>query len=266
MFDKILKIYKEKLKYFRYSESTVKIYIHYFEKFLVSVGKYPQHLSSKDFECYLLGFKFSSNSQQNQVINALKFGYDKVLNKKYNKVDFKRPRKERRLPQVISKKEILEGLNDCKNLKHKSILSLGYGCGMRVSEVINLKISDIDSERMIINIRQSKGRKDRLVPISESLLGLLRDYYIQYKPKNYLFNGQSNKEQYTSGSCNKLVRKYIGEDYHFHLLRHSYATHMLESGVDLRYIQKLLGHKSSKTTEIYTHVSIESLNNLPKLV
>jgi site-specific recombinase XerD len=136
--------------------------------------------------------------------------------------------------------------------------------GLRVSEVINLKIEDIDSSRMIIHIKSSKGKKDRIVPLSPNILALLREYYREYRPSVYLFNGQKSL-QYSSTSCNNLVKKYIGNQYHMHLLRHSCFTNLLENGTDLRIIQKIAGHSSSKTTEIYTHVSNQILQkvNLP---
>jgi len=262
--DKFLKIYIEKLKYFNYSKHTVRDYSHYFEKFLIDRNKYPQHLTSKDFEEYLLNYSYSSLSQQNQIINALKFGYDKVLNKKYNKIDFQRPRKQKSLPQVIDKEYLLSKISTIKNLKHKAIISLAYSVGLRVSEVCNLKIEDIDSKRMIINIRQAKGNKDRIVPLSENILILLREYYKEHKPKEHLFNGQ-NSLKYSHTSCNKIVKKYLGEQYHFHQLRHSSFTSLLEAGTDLRIIQKIAGHQNVKSTEIYTHVSNQTLSkvNLP---
>jgi len=262
--DNFLMIYIEKLKYFNYSKHTIRDYSHYFEKFLIYVNKYPQHLTSNDFENYLLNYKFSSVSQQNQIINALKFGYEKVLNKKYNKIDFQRPRTEKKIPQIIDKEFLLNRIPKIKNIKHKTIISLAFSVGLRVSEVINLKIKDIDSKRMIINIYQGKGKKDRIVPLSENILNLLREYHKQYKPNEYLFNGQK-LQQYSPESCNKIVKKYLGNEYHFHLLRHSCFTTLLESGTDLRIIQKLAGHSSSKTTEIYTHVSTNLLSkiNLP---
>lgn len=264
--DKFLKIYIEKLKYFQYSDNTIRDYSHYFEKFLIDVNKYSQHITSSDFSDYLLKYNFTSISQQNQIINALKFGYEKVLNKKYDKIDFERPRKKRKLPQVIDKDFLLNKINKIKNIKHKSILLLGYSCGLRISEVINLKIKNIDSKRMIINIIQSKGNKDRIIKLPLNLLTILREYYKEYKPKEYLFNGQNNSLQYSSESCNKLIKHYLGKEYHFHLLRHSYATHLLDMGIDLRFIQNQLGHSSSKTTEIYTHVSVRSLQNIPDLI
>ena len=132
---------------------------------------------------------------------------------------------------------------------------------MRVSEVINLKIEDIDSKRMIIHIKNAKGKKDRIVPLSQTILELLRTYFKEYRPTEYLFNGQNNLK-YSSGSCNKIVKKYLGEQYHIHQLRHSCFIHLLESGVDLRIIQSIAGHNSSKTTEIYTHVSKKLLNKV----
>lgn len=256
-----LKIYKQKLKYFNYSHRTIEIYSHYFEKFLIEVNKYPQHLVSSDFQKYLNNFNFSSVSQQNQIINSIKFGHEKVLNKKYNKIDFKRPRKEKKLPKIIDKDHLLLNISKIENLKHKSIISLAYSTGMRVSEICNLKIEDIDSKRMILYIKNSKGKKDRIVPLSNKILILLRKYFKLYKPQTYLFNGQKSLK-YTPASCNKIVKKYLGENHHFHQLRHSSFTNLLENGTDLRIIQKIAGHSSSKTTEIYTHVSSSLLNSI----
>lgn len=264
MHDKILKIYIEKLKYFNYSDCTIKSYSHYWLKFLEFTNKYFQHIVGSDFQDFLNQYDFSSIPQQNQLINALKFGYEKVLNKKYGKVDFERPRKEFKLPKVIEENYLKDCLNSIENIKHKVILSLGYSVGLRVSDVITLKVSDIDSKRMQIRINQGKGKKDAYVPLTKTILNLLRKYYKLYKPKEYLFNGQ-NSLQYTPSSCNKLIHKYIGKSYTFHSLRHSCATHLMDKGVNLRLIQKLLRHSSSKTTEKYTHVSKTTLENLPIL-
>ena len=144
-FDLIIRQYRDRLIYFNYSKRTVEIYSHYFFKFLNDVNKYTQHLTSKDFEDYLSNYKFTSISQQNQIINALKFGYEKVLNKKYNKIDFERPREEKKLPQIIEKSTALNIYNSITNIKHRCIIGLGLGFGLRVSEVINLKIENIDS-------------------------------------------------------------------------------------------------------------------------
>ena len=147
------------------------------------------------------------------------------------------------------------------------MLSLIYSCGLRRSELLNLKPADIDSKRNIIIIRQSKGKKDRIVPLSEKILLMLREYYVAYKPKEWLFEGQTIREKYSEKSLesvlkNALAKTKIKKPVSLHWLRHSYATHLMESGTDLRYIQNLLGHSSSRTTEIYTHVSTKSIQNI----
>jgi len=255
----LTEIAKEKMRYFNYSENTIKVYLHYIDMFLNNASK--TELTGLDFQKFLDGFNFKSISQQNQVINSLKFLYDKVLNKKYNKVCFERPRSEKKLPTPIDLKFLLFQIEKIENIKHKAIISLAFSVGLRVSEIINLKISDIDSKRMLIKIVQSKGKKDRYVPLSEGILFLLRSYIKKCRPKEYLFNGQASIK-YTTTSCNALVKKYIGKQYHFHQLRHSCFTYLLESGVDLRIIQKIAGHSNVKTTEIYTHVSNVVLNKV----
>lgn len=260
--EKIIKICEQKFIYFNYSPRTAENYMYHIKEFVKSIGeKQIIHLNSKDFQNHLDNYKFSSVSQQNQVINSIRFLYKFGLNKKYDKVSFKRPRSEKKLPRVIDKQFLLDKLSDIKNIKHKAILTLAYSTGMRVSEVCNLKIVDIDSKRMIITIRQSKGKKDRIVPLSTKVLELLRKYFTEYKPKEFLFNGQIDL-QYSSTSCNQIVKKYLGKEYHFHLLRHSNATALLEARTNLRIIQKHLGHSSSKTTEIYTHVSTATLQKM----
>jgi site-specific recombinase XerD len=155
-------------------------------------------------------------------------------------------------------------MNKIENVKHKTILSLTYSVGLRVSEVTNIKIEDIDSKRMIINIRNAKGNKDRIVPLSENILPQLRNYYKEYKPKEYLFNGQNNPK-YSTRSCENIFKKYISNELSIHSLRHSCFTYLLEQGLDIRIIQKLAGHSNIKTTEIYTQVSKQTLDkiNLP---
>jgi integrase/recombinase XerD len=256
-----LKICEQKLKYLNYSELTTKLYLSYIDKFLKSQNKSPLHLNSKDFQSYLDDYKFTSISQQNQVINAIRFLYKFGLDKKYDKVSFIRPKRQKNLPRVIDGDKIRTQLFKIENLKHKAILMLAFSVGLRVSEVINLKISEIDSKRMLIHIKNAKGKKDRVVPLSQNVLELLREYYKQYKPKEYLFNGQ-NSLQYSTKSCNEIFKKYIDKTGHFHLMRHSSFTNLLENGTDLRLIQKIAGHTSSKTTEIYTHVSNHILNKI----
>ena len=253
-----------KLKVAGYSRNTINIYMSYIKSFLYSNKKSPAHLSSSDFQSYIDNYKFTSISQQNQIINSLKFLFEFVLKRKTKKVEFTRPKKSIKLPKVLDKGYLIKSIGNIKNLKHKAILSLSYSVGLRVSEVLNLKISDVDSKRMTIKINQSKNNKDRIVPLSTNLLILLRDYFKEFKPKVFLFNGLS-KGKYSPSSCNKLIKKYIGKEYSMHSLRHSCFTHLVEDNTSLRLIQKLAGHSSSKTTEIYTQVSRNSLSkiNLP---
>jgi site-specific recombinase XerD len=260
----IYKIVVQKLKYLNYSENTQKVYLYYIDEYLSKSKVHISRVSAKEFQQYLDNYPFKSVSQQNQIINAIRFLYKYGLNKKYDKVHFNRPRSEKKLPRVIDREHLIKSINNIENLKHKAIISLAFSVGLRVSEIINLKITDIDSSRMIIYIKNAKGRKDRIVPLSQTILTTLREYYKEYKPTEYLFNGQFSN-QYSSASCNQIVKKYIGKDYHFHLLRHSSFTAMLESGTDTRIIQKIAGHSNIKTTEIYTHVSNQLLSkvNLP---
>ncbi len=257
-------ICNQKLKYLKYSEKTIKTYLYYIGKFLENIIVSPTRLTSIDFQKYLDSYNFTSTSQQNQVINSIRFLYKEVLDKKYDKVSFRRPRNEKKLPRVIDGNVIKNKLSKIENLKHRSILTLTYSVGLRVSEVINLKIEDIDSKRMLIHIKNAKGRKDRIVPLSQTVLELLREYFKEYRPEGYLFNGQKSLK-YSIGSCQKIYKKYIDPNSSIHTLRHSSFTNLLESGTDLRIIQKIAGHSSSKTTEIYTHVSNQLLNkvNLP---
>ena len=254
-------ISKRKMEYFRYSPRTIKMYLYYINQFLENIEKYPTSINSSDFQTYLDNYKFTSISQQNQVINSIRFLYKEVLGKKYDKVSFKRPKSEKKLPRVIDGEFIKTQLSKITNLKHRTILTLTYSVGLRVSEIVNLKIQDIDSKRMLIYIKNAKGKKDRIVPLSEAVLELLRNYYEKYKPVEYLFNGQNSK-QYSVGSCQKIYKKYIDPTSSIHTLRHSSFTNLLENGTDLRVIQKIAGHSSSKTTEIYTHVSTQMLNKV----
>jgi site-specific recombinase XerD len=256
-----LKICEQKFNYLNYSKRTADNYISHIAKFLKAQEKSCLHLNSKDFQSYLDTYNFSSISQQNQVINAIRFLYKEVLGKKYDKVFFKRPKSEKKLPKVIDGEFIKSQLSKITNLKHKTILTLAYSVGLRVSEIVNLKIEDIDSKRMLIYIKNSKGKKDRIVPLSQAVLELLRNYFKEYRPKEYLFNGQ-NKIKYSTGSCQKIYKKYIDKNSSIHTLRHSSFTGLLENGTDLRIIQKIAGHSSSKTTEIYTQVSKEVLSKV----
>ena len=260
---KYLKLYSEDLRIKNYSNNTIQNYVSQVRCFLEyynNVATKPSEISERQIKEWLL-LANSINGRKHRI-SAVKLFY-KLTGKqplKFRHIEY--PRSEKKLPQIIEKQYLLDQIAKIQNKKHKAIISLAYSTGMRVSEVCNLLISDIDSKRMIITIRQSKGRKDRIVALSEKVLEILREYFKEYKPKEYLFNGQFELK-YSHRSCNQIVKQYLGKEYHFHQLRHSNATALLESGTDLRIIQKHLGHASSKTTEIYTHVSTAVLQNMP---
>ena len=263
---KILEIFREKLRYKNYSPRTINVYCSYLNNFLsINQVKDPYQLSTKQIVDFLSSYNFKSTSQQNQYIGCLKLFAKHILNKKdihLSKIE--RPRNEKKLPKVIDGEYIKNQLQKIENLKHRTILTLTYSVGLRVSEVVNLKIEDVDSKRMLIHIKNAKGRKDRIVPLSQTVLELLREYFKQYRPKEYMFNGQTTL-RYSIGSCQAIYKKYIDSNSSIHTLRHSSFTNLLENGTDLRIIQKIAGHSSSKTTEIYTHVSNQMLSkvNLP---
>jgi len=254
-------ISEQKMRLLGYAKNTQKIYLHFINQYLHQLDKPANRVSADEFQKYIENYQYKSQSHQNQVVNALKFFYQSVLGKKYNKVIFYRPRKHKKLPKAIAKKVILDGIDRCDNLKHKAIMMLGNSVGLRVSEVCNLKLTDIDSDRMEITIKCSKGFKDRNLPLSENVLLVLREYYKQYRPTIYLFKGQFS-EQYSPMSCNKIVKRYIGSNVHFHQLRHSFATTLIESGVDLPTLANMLGHSRIETTMIYTHISKAHLSNV----
>ena len=199
-------------------------------------------------------------------MNALKL-YFKTIHEKNIDIDkIHRPKREKVLPNVLSKEEVFKIIDLTKNLKHKTLLALIYSAGLRISEALAMKPNDIDSARMLIHIKNAKGKKDRYTLLSEKILLLLREYYTIYKPKEYLFEGQFGG-QYSSRSAQTILKEAvkragINKPVSLHTLRHSFATHLLESGTDLRYIQDLLGHSSPKTTMIYTHVSSTSLKKI----
>jgi integrase/recombinase XerD len=255
----------------RYSESTIKTYSESMRTFArYYADKVVEDIDNDDLirfnNEYILAKGYSS-SFQNQVVNAIKLFYLTVEHRKLDIELIHRPKREHRLPNVLSKEEVAMILKTPVNIKHSTMLSLIYACGLRRGELINLKPADVDSKRGLLIIHQAKGRKDRVVPISEKVIAMLRHYYKKYKPEIWLFEGQNKGEQYSEeslamvlkGTCKKAG---IMKPVSLHWLRHSYATHLLESGTDLRFIQELLGHKSSKTTEIYTHVSTKSLQNI----
>ena len=259
-----------KLKELRYSHNTEKTYKNAFEDFLnFNHTKDIDKLNEQDiqtFLCHLVMERNVSTSYQNQAINAIKFYYEKVLGGTRKTYFIDRPKKEKTLPIVLSEEEIIMIIKSISNLKHKAIIMTIYSAGLRISECINLKLKDIDSNRMQIRVEQSKGKKDRYTLLSRKTLEILRAYFKEYKPKEYLFEGQYGGT-YSATSIQTFFReslKKIGitKKVTVHSLRHSFATHLLENGTNLRYIQSLLGHSSSKTTEVYTHVTTKGFEQL----
>jgi len=253
----------------KYSYKTVKAYIYFNRDFLNFIKKNPSEINNndiKDYLIYLFEKKRASTSTLNQAINALKFYYGNILKRKFV-FEVKRPKKDKKLPVVLSKEEVAEILDSVDNIKHKAILMLLYSAGLRVGEVVKLRPEDIDSKRMLIHIKESKGRKDRYTLLSETALETLRQYWRKYRPIKWIFGGAREGNHLSIRSVDKIFQNAcdkagINKDASVHTLRHSFATHLLEGGTDLRYIQELLGHAHSKTTEIYTHVSTKNLGKI----
>jgi len=267
---KVPEEYLEKLEQKRYSKSTIKSYTAYFKDYMHYFSDRDLKRIEKDevngYILHLIRSKKISESQQNQRINAIKFYYEKVLGLNREFYDIERPRQKRVLPSVLSEFEIIRILDATENIKHKALIATIYSAGLRRSELIGLRKEDVDFDKRIIYIRGAKGRKDRISILSEATAILLETYMKSYSPNYWMFEG-SDRKQYSAWSINRVVNEVaakarINKRVTPHMLRHSFATHLLEQGVDIRYIQTLLGHESSITTDIYTHVSKKSLANI----
>lgn len=251
----------------RYSTRTREVYLSMLEFFFrYFSGKDPEEIRSDEISEFIhniiikLGY---SDTYQNQMISALKTYYLVMGRGQVNFEHLNRPRKRRSLPKTFSKEEVVRILNSSGNIKHKILLWIIYSCGLRRSEAINIRLMDIDRIRGIIHIREGKGRVDRIVPVPDKVWQKVDEYLASYSPREYLFEGQTGG-RYSSESVYRvfklaLVKAGIRKDVGVHSLRHSYATHLHENGLDIKYIQELLGHKSTRTTEIYTHVSRRNL-------
>lgn len=255
----------------RYSASTVKSYTDALRIFLQwSYPKPVDEITNTDIINFFHTYTYKNNfsiSWQRLIINALKLFFSRQKNKKVDVQFLLHPKKDRKLPNVLSKEEVQKIVKASDNEKHRMMLMLIYTCGLRRSELLNLKPEHIDSKRKILNIKNAKGRKDRITPLPEKIIAYLRTYYKNYRPKVYLFEGQFPGERYSDRSINLVFKAAvekakIKKPATLHWLRHSYATHLLEAGTDLRYIQELLGHSSSRTTEIYTHVSTRKIQEI----
>ena len=253
----------------KYSRRTIKSYMRINRDFLLFSGKRPEEIENKDIKGYLyyvVNQKKVATSTLNIIINALKFYYGEVLKKKFA-YEIKRPKKDKKLPVVLSQEEVSRILSSVTNIKHRLILMLVYSAGLRVSEVVKLKPEDIDAARGLIHIKGAKGRKDRYTMLSDVAMEVAKRYLREYGQSKWLFPSRDREEHITTRTVemifsNACKKANIRKEATVHSLRHSFATHLLEGGTDLRYIQELLGHKSSKTTEIYTHVSNKNIGKI----
>jgi integrase/recombinase XerD len=260
---KALQNFIDQLSLKAYSPNTMRLYVQEFNSLLVLLKDVwvdsltPERL--KDYFLYVLKKDKLKEQSMNSKINAIKFYFEKVLHRERMFFDIPRPKSAKTLPKMLSKPQVVKLFSVLKNPKHSIMLKLCYGMGLRVSEIVNLKIEDIDSASKRVLIAGAKGKKDRYVQLPESILEELRDYYKTYKPKSWLFEGAYGG-QYAIRSAqtvfkNAMQLANINKTIGIHGLRHSYATHLIEAGADIRYLKELLGHNSIKTTQIYTHIT-----------
>jgi len=270
---KLFEVLTSELKLRNYSPKTIKAYKSCIRSFVVHFqSRHPRDLENKDIRAYLvylLDEKRQSAGSVNQVYNALKFLYSALYKRPFVIDQLPRPRKERKLPDILNESEVANIFDAVDNLKHKMMLMLAYASGLRVSEVVRLCIEDLDAERKLIHVRDAKGKKDRYTILPESILPMLQEYWRTYRlgRSGWLFSGAAPGGHLSERSIQAVLQKALNKagirkPASMHSLRHSFATHLLEQGTDLRYIQKLLGHGSSKTTEIYTHVSSKDLGKI----
>lgn len=266
----VLRMMEQKLHLKGYTSNTTKTYLFQFKEFMhFYANSYPIELTDVDIRNYLLYLvekKKVSKSTQNQAINAIKFFYEIVMGQVRQTYYIERPMKDRPLPQVLSEEEVVSIIQHAGNIKHTTMLMLIYAAGLRRSELMNLKPGDVDMDRLVVFIRGGKGRKDRQSILAKQLIPLLKEYMKQYRPKRWLYEGKDG-ERYSAASMQMVLKRAVekaGIKKHvkLHTLRHSFATHLLESGTSTRYIQTLLGHESSRTTEIYTQVSRFALDKI----
>jgi len=265
--DKKLKVFTEHMQRKGYSIDTIKAYIGHLDRYLDYSNNYVDIDVFNEYVGLMMYQDEKSFTYVNQLVSGMK------LYCKFTKelsideiISIERPKKQKKLPKVMTKAQVKLLFDATDNQKYLTAMMLSYSAGLRVSEVANLKIEDIDSEQMVIRIKQAKGRKDRIVPLSKHLLDQLRDYYKLYEPKTWLFENPLNDHLTTrtlqKAFSNSRIKAKLQTYVTFHSLRHSFATHLLEAGVSLRYIQAILGHSSSRTTEVYTHVSTKHYSEI----
>lgn len=269
--EEAIKSFRRWMYHRRYSPLTMRTYTASLITFLKFIKpKVALEVGEEDIVYFVSEYILSngmSYSYQNQTVSALKLFYGEVYKTKLDIEKLDRPRREHKLPNVLGRGEVESILKAPLNLKHRTMLVMIYGCGLRRGELLNLEHRHVDQERKLLIIKQAKGMKDRVVPLSDKMLARIREYREAYKPAVWLFEGQGKGNKYSEASLQEVFKQAlkksgIDKPATLHWLRHSFATHLLESGTDLRYIQELLGHRSSRTTEIYTHVSISSIQNI----
>ncbi len=262
--------YVQKLKRLGYAKNTIRTYHSYFNQFLHFHHPTPAtRLGKKEvdmFQDHLIVERKLSVNTQRQVVNALKFYFEKVLGGSMPNISIDRPKKALKLPVVLSEGEVVRLLAATKNMKHRVILAVLYSTGLRLSELLCLRVRDVDFDREMIHVRAGKGKRDRMAVMSQMLKPFLLTYLELYSPKYWLIEGP-DKKQYSASSVRSILRKSaylagIQKQVTPHKLRHSFATHLLEGGTDIRFIQELLGHKSPATTAVYTHVTQKSLRKI----
>lgn len=256
----------EDLRVRNYSERTIETYVSRVAEFARHFGRSPDLLGPEEirrYQLHLVGKRKASWAVFNQTVCALRFFYGVSQGKDWSISHIPFPKQERKLPVVLSRGEVVRLLDAVANVKHNTVLTVLYAAGLRVSEALHLRVEDVDSRRMALRVRQGKGKKDRYAPLSETLLGRLRDYWRAFRPSGWLFPGKVAASPLTAGSiqrvCGKAaVKAKLGKRVSPHTLRHCFATHLLEAGTDLRTIQILLGHRSLGTTAVYLHVAVQA--------
>jgi len=262
--------YKNLLTVTKYSPSTIKNYCNAFHQLIRLLrDRFIGDLTKENLQSYLLWLvekKKCSETALNMAVNAIKFYFEKVLGCERELYDLPRPRMPKKLPDILAEEELVAIFSKITNIKHRALLMTSYSMGLRVSELVSLKLVDIDSKRMMVHIRLAKGKKDRYVPLSPTVLNVLRDYFKIYHPKEFLFEGTVGRA-YSSRSAQEVImaakaKCNIRKTGSIHSLRHAYATHLLENGTDIRYIQDLMGHNDIRTTIRYTHVAKKAIEKI----
>lgn len=265
--------YIEDLRLKNFSPKTIKVYVHAVAKFAKHFERSPDQLSQEEVREYLVHLMERGRARSTGVVvrNALRHLYTDTLGRPDCLEKLPRPKREQRLPVVLSREEVQRLFAAVTNLKQKALFMVAYDAGLRLSEIINLRIEDLDSERMAIRILQGKGKKDRYARLTAGLLDLLRNYWKAYRPKTLLFPGAAPDKPYDLATPGQLLKKAcrkagISKRVSMHTLRHTFATHLLEAGTNLRVIQQLLGHERIQTTCLYTHISLEELREAPSMM